>query len=54
MEICWRIIMFYYFILILPLKPDLELGKTSTDSEGEFKFSYPPNPKEVLFDNKSA
>ena len=36
-----------------PFIHDLEIGKTITDSEGEFGFSYSPDPKEFLFDNKS-
>jgi hypothetical protein len=37
-----------------PLTQDRELGKTLTDSEGEFRFSYSPDPNESLFDDKSA
>jgi phosphatidylserine/phosphatidylglycerophosphate/cardiolipin synthase-like enzyme len=48
----YKVLLFY--LDSNPLKPDRELGKTSTDSEGEFKFSYPSNPNDVLFDNKSA
>ena len=37
-----------------PVMQDRELGKTLSDSEGEFRFSYSPDPNEFLFDKKAA
>lgn len=48
----YKVLLFY--LDSNPIKPDRELGKTSTDSEGKFKFSYSPDPNKIPFDNKSA